>query len=112
MHTTILGVKERVYKHCGSLVEDVTLILKSNGQTIAILDDDRKMVRRFLLALLRTRVAACLALPCLALPCLVLSCLVWSCLVEIGLIQIRLKFCGRKIIKVSAGIEGSAGITY
>lgn len=44
LHTTVIGVKQRIYKHCGSLVADMTLILRSGGTDICVLDDDSKML--------------------------------------------------------------------
>jgi len=44
LHTTIAGVKAKIHRHCGTLPEHQTLILRSCGQNMALMEDDSKML--------------------------------------------------------------------
>ena len=43
MHTTIGDIKLKIHRHCGTLPEHQTLILRSCGQNVALMDDESKM---------------------------------------------------------------------
>jgi len=44
LHTTIAGIKEKIHRHCGTLPDFQTLILRSGGQNVALMEDESKML--------------------------------------------------------------------
>ncbi|KAF0686805.1 Aste57867_21402 [Aphanomyces stellatus] len=42
MHSTLGEVKEKVYRHCGTKPDYMTLILKSGSTVVGVLDDERR----------------------------------------------------------------------
>ncbi|KAF0709461.1 hypothetical protein AaE_012880 [Aphanomyces astaci] len=44
MHMTLAEVKEKVYRHCGTKPDYMTLVLKSGSTVIGIMDDERRML--------------------------------------------------------------------
>ena len=44
LHTTIAGIKDKIHRHCGTLPDFQTLILRSGGQNIALMEDESKML--------------------------------------------------------------------
>ncbi|ETV94842.1 hypothetical protein H310_11508 [Aphanomyces invadans] len=44
LHMTLAQVKEKVYRHCGTKPDYMTLILKSGSTVIGTLDDERRML--------------------------------------------------------------------
>jgi len=42
LHATVASVKEKLYRHCGTLPKHMALVLKSGGRVICEIDDDRK----------------------------------------------------------------------
>ncbi|OQR80814.1 tubulin-specific chaperone B [Achlya hypogyna] len=42
MHATIADVKEKIYRHCGTKPDYMTLILKNGASVVGILDDERR----------------------------------------------------------------------
>eukprot|EP00500_Bicosoecida_sp_ms1_P001450 CAMPEP_0203814918 /NCGR_PEP_ID=MMETSP0115-20131106/6751_1 /ASSEMBLY_ACC=CAM_ASM_000227 /TAXON_ID=33651 /ORGANISM="Bicosoecid sp, Strain ms1" /LENGTH=289 /DNA_ID=CAMNT_0050723803 /DNA_START=81 /DNA_END=946 /DNA_ORIENTATION=+ len=44
MHQTIASVKDKCYKHTGTPAEHQALVLKSGGATVAVMEDDSRML--------------------------------------------------------------------